>query len=54
MDLWVRICISPFSSPVENFGYYSYPVNVGISRQNEDEFGRYPRVRIYLLSLVAD
>ena len=31
---------------------YSYPVNAGIPRQNEDGFGQYPRRRVYLPSLV--
>jgi len=31
---------------------YPYPVNAGISRQNGDEFGQYPRGRVYLPSLV--
>jgi len=47
-NIWTGICISPSSSPVENFGYYPYRVNAGISRQNGDGFGWYPRMRVCL------
>jgi len=48
------IYTSPYPSPypIEKVGDspypYLYPVNVGIPRQNEDEFGQYPRGRVYL------
>jgi len=48
---------SPFPYPIEKIGDspypYLYPVNTGIPRQNGDEFGQYPRGRVYLLSLVS-
>ena len=48
-----RICTSPY--PIEKVGdspyQYSYPVNAGIPRQHEDEFGQYPRRQVYLSSL---
>ena len=53
------ICTSPYPSPyptekVGDFPYpYPYPVNAGISRQNGDEFGQYPRGRVYLPSLLG-
>jgi len=53
------ICTSPYPSPypTEKVGDspypYPYPVNAGISRQNGDGFGQYPRGRVYLPSLVA-
>ena len=52
------ICTSPYPSPypTEKVGDspypYPYPVNAGISRQNGDGFGRYPRGRVYLPSLL--
>jgi len=52
------ICTSPYPSPypIEKVGDspypYPYPVNAGIPRQNGDEFGQYPRGRVYLPSLV--
>jgi len=47
------ICTSPY--PIEKVGDspYPYPVNVGIPHQNEDEFGQYPRERVYLPSLTT-
>jgi len=56
MGIWAGICIFSSSSPIENFGYYSYPysylVNAGIFRQNGNKFRWYPQVQIYLPSLV--
>ena len=52
------ICTSPYLSPypIEKIGDspypYSYPVNAGISRQNEDGFEQYPRRRLYSPSLL--
>jgi len=50
------ICTSPSPSPylIEKVGDspYPYPVNAGIPHQNRDEFGQYPRGRVYLPSLV--
>jgi len=52
------ICTSPYPSPypIEKVGDspypYSYPVNAGIPCQNGDEFGQYPRRRVYLPSLI--
>ena len=47
------ICTSSY--PIEKVGDspypYTYSVNAGISRQNGDEFGQYPRERVYLPSL---
>ena len=53
------ICTSPYPSPypTEKVGDSSYPypytVNAGIPRQNGDEFGQYPRGRVYLPSLLT-
>jgi len=53
------ICTSPSPSsyPIEKFGdspyLYPYPVNARIPLQNGDEFGQYPRGRVYLPSLLA-
>jgi len=52
------ICTSPYPSPypiekVGDFLYpypYSYSVNAGIPRQNEDGFGQYSRRWVYLPS----
>jgi len=50
---------SPSPYPIEKIGDfpypypYPYPVNAGIPRQNGDEFGQYPRGRVYLPSLVV-
>jgi len=52
MGTWT--CTSPYLSlyPIEKVGDspypYSYLVNVGIPRQNENRFGKYPRGQIYL------
>jgi len=50
------ICISPSPSPylIEKIedSPYPYPVNTGIPRQNGDEFGQYPRGRVYLPYLI--
>ena len=44
--------LSPSPYPIEKIGDspypYPYPVNAGISRQNGDGFGQYPRGRVYL------
>jgi len=50
-SIMARIYSSP--SPIEKIGdsLYPYPVNAGISRQNGDGFGQYPRGRVYLPSL---
>jgi len=49
---------SPSPYPIEKIGDspypYPYPVNAGIPRQNGDEFGKYPRERVYLPSLVSN
>jgi len=49
----VGICTSPYPiEKVEDFPYpYPYLVNAGISRQNGDEFKKYPRRQVYLPSL---
>jgi len=58
-DSMAGICTSPYPSPyptkkVGDSPYpYPYPVNAGISRQNGDGFGQYPREQIYLPSLPA-
>jgi len=50
------ICTSPYPSPhpIEKVGDssypYPYPINAGIPCQNGDEFGQYPRGRVYLPS----
>jgi len=46
------ICTFPYSSPypIEKVrdSPYPYPINVGIFRQNGNEFGQYPWRQIYL------
>ena len=54
------ICTSPYPSPypiekVRDSPYpypYPYPINAGIPRPNGDGFGKYPRGRVYLPSLI--
>jgi len=52
-SIMAGICTSPY--PIEKVGNspypYSYPVNAGIFRQNDDEFEQYPRKWIYLPSM---
>ena len=47
---------SSSSYPIKKIGDspypYPYPINAGISRQNGDGFGQYPRGRVYLPSLL--
>jgi len=54
MGIIAGICTFPY--PIEKVGDFPYPypylVNVGISRQNGDMFGKYPRERVYLPYLV--
>jgi len=56
-DIMAGIYSSPSPSPypIEKIGDspypYPYPVNARIPRQNGDEFGQYPRGRVYLPSL---
>ena len=58
-SIMAGICTSPYPSsyPTEKVGNspypYPYPVNSGISRQNGDGFGQYPRGRVYLSSLTV-
>jgi len=55
MGIMAGICTFPYPSPypTEKVGDspYPYPVNAGIPRQNGNEFGQYPRGRVYLPSL---
>ena len=57
-SIMAGICASLYPSPysiekVRDSPYpYPYPVNAGIPRLNGNEFGQYPRGRIYLPSLV--
>ena len=58
-SIMAGICTSSYPSPspypiekIGDFPYpYLYPVNVGIPRQNRDEFEQYPWRRVYLPSL---
>jgi len=54
IDIPISIPISIPNWKIEDSLYpYPYPVNAGIPHQNRDEFGQYPRKRVYLPYLIA-